>query len=49
VARIVEGDPIERAVWIRVTTRAAELRVQMMRAQASHTAEQVSLLFRRHG
>jgi hypothetical protein len=46
-ARILDGDPLERAVWLRVTARAAELRVQMMKAQASHTAQQVSLLFRR--
>ena len=34
-------------MWLRITSRAAELRVQMMKAQASHTAQQVSLLFKR--
>jgi hypothetical protein len=39
VRRIVEGDEVEAALWLKVTYRAAELRVQMMRAQASFIAE----------
>jgi hypothetical protein len=38
VRRIVEGDEIERAMWLAVTTRAAELRVQMMKAEAAYVA-----------
>lgn len=39
--RIIDGDDVERSLWLRVTARAAELRVQMMRAEASHIAQGV--------
>jgi hypothetical protein len=45
--RIIEGDEIERALWIRIAGRAGDLRAQLMRAQASHNAAEVSKLFRR--
>jgi uncharacterized membrane protein len=47
VERIVEGDEVERALWLRVTERASELTVQLIKAQASYNAEAVSKLFRR--
>jgi hypothetical protein len=46
VRRLVEGDEIERAMWVRVATRAAELRVQVMKAEAAHVAVAVSRLFK---
>ena len=42
VERIVAGDRVERALWLRVTARAAELRVQMMKAEASHVGAAVA-------
>lgn len=45
VARIVEGDPIEAALWAEVTRRAADLRVQMMKAEASHVGAAVAKVF----
>jgi hypothetical protein len=45
-ARIIYGDAVEAALWVRVTERAAALRVQMMKAEASHIAAAVSRLFR---
>jgi hypothetical protein len=38
VRRIVEGDEVEAALWSRATARAAELYVQMMKAQAAYIA-----------
>ena len=46
VARIVAGDDVERALWLRVTERAAELRVQMMHASASHIGNEVARRFK---
>jgi hypothetical protein len=45
VARILDGDPIECAVWVRVTERAAELRVQMMQAEANYVGHAVARAF----
>jgi hypothetical protein len=47
VQRIVEGDAIERELWGRVTKRAGELHVQLMRNQAVYIANAVGDLFRR--
>jgi hypothetical protein len=47
VARIVEGDAVERELYLRVTARAGELRVQLLKAQASWTAFYVGQLFKR--
>lgn len=38
VERILAGDEIERAAWLRIAQRAADLRVQLMKAEASHIA-----------
>jgi hypothetical protein len=46
VDRIVSGDTLERELWVRVTTRAAELKVSMMKANAAHIANAVSKLFK---
>ena len=46
VDRLVRADAVERALWLAVTERASALQVQLMKAQASHIAYQVSLLFR---
>jgi len=42
VSRIVAGDDVERALWLRVTERATELRVQLMRANASHIGNEIA-------
>lgn len=47
VERIALGDEVERALWLRVTNRASELKVQLIKAQASYNAEAISRLFRR--
>jgi hypothetical protein len=47
VERIVEGDEVTRAAYVRIAARAGELRQQLMKAQAAHTADQVGRLFRR--
>ena len=47
VSRIVYGDLLEAALWLRVTGRAVEIRQDMLKAQASHNAAQVSRLFRK--
>jgi hypothetical protein len=47
VQRLVEGDAVERELYLRVAQRSAALHVQMMKAQAAYIAQQVSLLFRR--
>lgn len=47
VQRITDGDEVERELWLRVTARAAEVRVQLMKAQAAHTANAVGRLFKR--
>ena len=47
VARIVHGDVVEAALWLRVAARAAEVRQEMLKAQASHNAAQVSRIFRK--
>lgn len=49
VAPIVYGDALERELWVAITSRAADLKLQIMKAQAAHNAQQVSLLFRSHG
>ena len=41
-ARIVEGDDVERALWLRVTERASELRQQLLRAHASHVGNEIA-------
>jgi hypothetical protein len=46
VRRIVEGDDVERELWLAVTQRAGELRVQLIKAQASHIANEVAGLFK---
>jgi hypothetical protein len=46
VRRIIEGDDVERALWLRVTERAGELHVQHMRAHASHVGAAVARSFR---
>ena len=45
VTRLVEGDEVEAALWIEVTRRASELRVQMMKAEASHVGAAVARAF----
>jgi hypothetical protein len=42
VTRIVQGDDVERALWLRVTERASELRAQLMRAHASHVGNEIA-------
>lgn len=46
VARIVGGDDVERALWLRVAERASELRQQLMRAHASHVGNEVARRFK---
>lgn len=46
VRRIVEGDEVERALWLRVTRRAAELRVQLIRAEAAYIGNEIARRFR---
>ena len=45
VERIVEGDEVEAALWVEVTRRAASLRVQIMKAEASHVGAAVAKVF----
>lgn len=46
VERIVDGDELERGIWLRAAKRAAEIRVQMMKAEASHVGAAVARAFR---
>jgi hypothetical protein len=46
VARIVEGDAVERAVWLAVTERASELHTQLLRAHARHVGNEVARSFK---
>lgn len=46
VERIVAGDDVERALWLRVTERASELRVQLLRAHAGHVGNEVARRFK---
>jgi hypothetical protein len=41
VERAVRGEPLERELYLRVIARASELRVQMMKAEASHIGNAV--------
>lgn len=45
VERMVAGDRVEARLWSRVTVRAAELRVQMMKAEAIHIGNAVARAF----
>lgn len=47
VSRIVEAEPVERELWLRVTRRSDSLIAQMVKAQAQHNAAAISQLFRR--
>jgi len=46
VARIVEGDDVERALWLRVTERAGELRAQLIRTHAAHVGNEIARRFK---
>ena len=46
VERIVAGDEIERALWLRVGERAAELHTQLLRAHASHVGNEIARRFK---
>ena len=47
VLTLVSADPTERELWARVTKRAGELTVHLLKIQASYNAEAISKLFRR--
>ena len=47
VAQMVSAEPVEAAMWNRVTKRAGELRVQLIRLQANHNAAAIAQLFKR--
>ena len=47
VARILEAEPVERELWLRITRRSDSLLAQMVKAQAAHNAAAISQLFRR--
>ena len=47
VERVVYGDALEAALWMRVAQAAVETRQTMMKAQAQHIAAEVSRLFKR--
>lgn len=49
VDSFVRADLVERALMERVTLRAAELQVKLMKDQAIHIANAVGQLFRRRG
>jgi hypothetical protein len=44
--RIIEGDDVERAIWLKVAERAGELHVQLLRAHASHVGNEVARRFK---
>jgi hypothetical protein len=46
VARIVAGDDVERALWLRVAERAIKLRGEISRADASHVGAAVARAFK---
>ena len=46
VDRMVRGDELERELWARITTRAGELKMLMMRNQATLTANALARVFR---
>jgi hypothetical protein len=43
--RVVRAGPLERELYLRVIARASELRVQMMKAEASHIGNAVGKVF----
>jgi hypothetical protein len=45
--RITDGDEVERELWLAATARAADLRLQLMKAEAGHIANAVGRLFSR--
>jgi hypothetical protein len=47
VDRMVYGDELEALFWLRVAESSAKLRADMMKAQATHIAAEVSRLFKR--
>jgi hypothetical protein len=47
VERLVYGDELEAVLWVKVVERAAAMRQDMMKAQATHIAAEVSKLFKR--
>jgi hypothetical protein len=46
VARIIEGDAVERTLWLAVTARAGDLHVQLLRAHARHVGNEVARSFK---
>lgn len=46
-ARVIDSDPLEWALWMRIIERAADARQQMMKAQAQLIAVEVSRLFKK--
>lgn len=49
VERLVYGALVERELWVRVTRRASELQVKMMKDQAILNANAIVLSQRRSG
>lgn len=47
VERMVSADPVEQVFWNRVTKRAGELNLEVVRYQANQNAVQISRLFKR--
>lgn len=46
VARMVSAEPLEAVMWNRITSRAGEVKLQLIRYQANQIAVEVSKLFR---
>jgi hypothetical protein len=47
VARILEAEPVELELWLRITRRSDSLIAQLVKAQAAHNAASISQLFKR--
>jgi hypothetical protein len=43
--RVLAGDDVERAAYLRVANRAAELKVQLIKAEAAHIGVAVAQAF----